>query len=63
MIYYDTPQAAKLMRLAPQTLRKWRHTGNGPCYSKLQGKVVYSQEDILSYIIDRRVNSTAEYRH
>lgn len=61
--YLDTHEAARMMRLAPVTLKKWRQIGQGPIYSKVHGKVLYSVEDIHDYIIDRRVNSTAAYRH
>ena len=61
--YFDTHEAARVMRLAPITLRKWRQTGRGPTFSKVNGKVLYSAEDIRDYIIERRVNSTANYRH
>lgn len=62
-VFYDTHEAARVMRLAPATLRKWRQIGQGPIFSKVHGKVLYSETDIHDYIIDRRVGSTAEYRH
>jgi len=61
--YFDTHEAARVMRLAPATLRKWRQSGQGPSFSKVHGKVIYAETDIHDYIIDRRVNSTSEYRH
>lgn len=62
-LYLDTKEAARFMRLSPATLRKWRQIGQGPHFSKVHGKVLYSGNDIHDYIIDRRVNSTSQYRH
>ncbi len=61
--YYDTHEAARVMRLSPATLKKWRQQGSGPIYSKLNGKVLYTGSDIREFIIDRRVKSTAANRH
>lgn len=61
--YFDTKEAAKVMRLSPATLRKWRQIGQGPLFSKIHGKVLYADNDIHDFIINRRVNSTSEYRH
>lgn len=61
--YLDTKEAARVMRLSPATLRKWRQIGQGPHFSKVHGKVIYSGNDIHDYITDRRVSSTSEYRH
>lgn len=61
--FFDTKEAARVMRLSPATLRKWRQIGQGPIFAKVHGKVLYCGNDINDYIIDRRVNSTSEYRH
>lgn len=38
----DTPEAARILGLAPKTLERWRWRGVGPRYRKLNGAVRYS---------------------
>ena len=47
-------EAAKLLRVSVQLLRKWRATGIGPKYIKLGKCVRYSLADIELYIASRR---------
>ena len=46
-----TPEeAAKYLRLSPDTLRQWRHLGKGPKYLKLGSKVMYRKCEILFWL-------------
>lgn len=59
-----TAQAADLLHLKPQTLRKWRVTGAGPRYIRLgapgRGRVVYAVRDIQLWLAARAHRSTSE---
>lgn len=62
----DTPttlspaEAALFVGLSTSTLAKLRLTGAGPVYCKLGRRVVYRQEDLASWLNERRRNSTSE---
>lgn len=44
--YLNTEEAAAYLRLAPATLVTWRSRRQGPQFSKLGGRIVYSREDL-----------------
>lgn len=48
--YYNTKEAAKILRLTPSTLRNKRCSGKGPKYSKVEGRVLYAERDLLEYL-------------
>jgi len=43
-------EAAKILGLAIQTLRNWRHNRKGPPYIKLGESVWYQVRDLLEYM-------------
>ena len=43
-------EAAELLRIAPETLRYWRHVGTGPASAKLGRRVVYRRADVEAWI-------------
>ena len=47
-------EAAKLLGVSVQLLRKWRVNGGGPAHIKLQKCVRYSLPDIENHIASRR---------
>ncbi len=51
-VLLTTDEAAALMRLAPETLKKWRRTKQGPPYASLGRRVVYRRRDVQSFIDD-----------
>ncbi len=52
-------QAAKILCVAVQTLRNWRHQRRGPIYLKLGRSVRYKYEDMENYIEKKRINPEA----
>ena len=48
--YLRTPEAARFVGLSIRTLEKHRIYGTGPRYSKLGGRVVYSVEDLQTWV-------------
>ena len=57
--YLRTPEAARFLGLSGRTLEKHRTYGTGPSYSKIGGRVVYSVDDLQSWVSrgDRRSTS------
>ncbi len=56
-------EAARLLNLQPQTLRKWRTWGKGPRYVRLggpRGRVAYRHQDIDAWIEAQTFASTSE---
>ena len=51
---YTTKEAARYLRMAESTLEKWRVTGDGPVFVKLNKSVRYRKPDL-----DRFQNESA----
>lgn len=45
-----TAEVADLLRVAPGTLRAWRHASEGPASFKLTGRVVYRRDAVERWI-------------
>jgi hypothetical protein len=60
----STADAARLLGLAPYTLRLWRHLGKGPRYFKpssaKQANVFYLEEDVNAFRDARTFTSTSD---
>ena len=53
-------QLAELIGIKAPTLRKWRWEGKGPKFIKLGHRVMYSMEDVMSYIDAQKRISTSD---
>ncbi len=60
--YLRTKEAAQLLSLSARTLEKHRTYGTGPAYHKLGGRVVYSIDDLESWVQRGAVTSTSDPR-
>lgn len=60
--YLRTKEAADFLSLSARTLEKHRTYGTGPAYHKLGGRVVYSVEDLQSWVNSGSVTSTSDPR-
>ena len=49
--YLRCDEAADLLRLAPATLRDWRHKGRGPRTVKIGGRVLWPTDGIREFIL------------
>lgn len=49
-------EAARLLGVAVQTLRNWRHQKRGPAYWKAGTRVNYLIEDLKNYREKRRID-------
>ena len=43
-------EAAEILMCSERTLEALRREKKGPCYYKLEGKILYKTEDIFNYI-------------
>lgn len=53
-------QAAALLGVHVMTLAKWRMSGTGPAYLKLNARVRYDRADVNSWLSEARRQSTAD---
>jgi len=49
-------KAAKIICVAVQTLRNWRHQRKGPAYLKISRAVRYKVKDLESFIDSKRID-------
>lgn len=53
-------QAAELLGIHRQTLANWRVSGAGPRFIKLGARVLYSPEEITTWLADNTRTSTSD---
>ena len=61
--YINTKEAAELISMRPQTLRRWRSLGKGPIYIRLggrNGKALYRLSDLEAWLRQRTFSSTVQ---
>ena len=51
-------EAARELKVKPQTMGAWRHRGQGPVYVKIGKLVFYRPSDIRAYVASRVVRPT-----
>ena len=59
LAYLTTKEAAALLRMQPQSMRRWRWAGGGPPFVKLSNRVLYRVADVEAWLAERTVTSTA----
>ncbi|MGO4917723.1 helix-turn-helix transcriptional regulator [Pseudogemmobacter sp. W21_MBD1_M6] len=42
-------ELAARWKISPRTLERWRHTGDGPSFIKLGGRVIYRIADVEAF--------------
>ena len=50
-------EAAEILLCSERTLETWRRDERGPSYYKIEGKVLYKLEDVISFIEKSKVRS------
>jgi predicted site-specific integrase-resolvase len=53
-------EAARLLGLSVRTLQKWRWTGKGPEFVRLNGAVRYQRSDLDRFVASARRTSTSD---
>ena len=51
---------AERLHVSPRTLERWRVEGTGPPYMKAGGRVLYHEEDVISWLRASQRRSTSE---
>ena len=62
-VFFTVKEAAKLLRLSPVTLGRWRAEGVGPPHRKFGRKVIYDQADLIHWAAAQKRTSTSEEPH
>lgn len=50
-----TEEVAAYLRVTPQTMANWAYKGKGPAYVKIEGRRLYSWDDVRAYVSERKV--------
>ncbi|GEM_PF-2632022 len=50
-------EAAEILLCSERTLETWRRDERGPSYYKIEGKVLYKLEDVISFIEKSKVRA------
>lgn len=53
-------ELARRWAISPRTLERWRWTGEGPRYLKLNGRIVYRETDVDTFEANRLCDSTKD---
>ena len=60
--YLTVKEAAEYLRLAPQTLDKFRHFGGGPEYIRVTARAIrYERAALDAWMAERRQTACADY--
>ncbi|WP_319498031.1 helix-turn-helix domain-containing protein [uncultured Cohaesibacter sp.] len=57
---YTPEQTGEILKMATQTLAKWRMTGEGPRFLKFGNRIRYTEKDLLAYINDNTKQHTGQ---
>lgn len=60
MRWLTPKQVAARYPISTSTLAKWRVYGTGPDFSRLGGRVVYSEDAVEDYLRSRMARSTSD---
>ena len=61
MKLFSRRDAARMLNVSVGTLDRWRLLGSGPVYRKLNGRVLYADQDLQRFVDNRaRVSTRAE---
>lgn len=52
--FLTTAEVADLCRTSPETVRYWRHVGNGPASFKVGRRVLYAEADVEQWLASLR---------
>ena len=57
---FDPAEASAYLRVAKQTLARWRCYGTGPPFVRIGGRIFYDSTDLDAFIDANKFRSTAE---
>lgn len=61
--YLSQTEAARLLRLSPKTLERFRLEGRGPVFMKFGRRVMYALADLHAWAAQQRRTSTSDSGH
>lgn len=47
-------ELARHWHISPRTLQRWRQTASGPCFFKINGRILYARNDVLEFELAHR---------
>ncbi|PCI37242.1 MAG: DNA-binding protein [Rhodospirillaceae bacterium] len=59
--YLNPKCAADYLSVSASTLKRLRVNGQGPCYAKAGGRVIYDSADLDAWVKTRKRNFTRQY--
>ena len=59
----DERKAARVLGVAVQTLRNWRHQRRGPAYVKMGRSVRYEINDLVEYLKKKKIDPEVNIWH
>lgn len=60
--YMNTTEVAQLCRAPVETVRYWRHIGDGPISFKVGRRVLYRRTDVEGWLTSLRASETSDGR-
>ena len=48
-----TKELARLLKVSPRTIARWREKGTGPDYARIGGRIVYLESALVDWIAPR----------
>ena len=48
-----TKELARLLKVSPRTIARWREKGTGPDYARIGGRIVYPESALVDWIAPR----------
>ena len=61
--YLRSVEAAAYLNISPRTLDRWRMTGQGPAFARINGRVVrYALDELDQWMQSNTARSTSEER-
>lgn len=60
-VHLEAKDLAERWNVQLNTLKKWRWNGRGPCFLKLNGKIVYPLDQVIAFEQARQCASTSAY--
>lgn len=61
LILFSVEEAARMLKISPKTLEKYRCMGGGPKYIRIGRRVLYSTVELQVWLRARSFSCTSEY--
>lgn len=58
--FHTTKEAARILKISPNTMNNWRIQGRGPAFRKFGSRVVYAASDLAAWAQENKNQNTQE---